>query len=106
MSKPAFPNIGELSARMAANHQRVVRSIDQLMAPLDAMVQASANEDWSKMAALGRDLADASREAGYRGVSVMAQIVANEAARPDNAHSVKRSLIRLIGAYGRTARLR
>ncbi len=104
MTKTAYPNIGQLTARMAANHSRVVRSIDHLMLPIDEMVRASANADWSKVAALGHQLSEKSREAGYRGVSVMAQVVANEAGRPDNAHGVKRSLIRLIGTYGRTSR--
>ena len=104
MTKPNLPNIGQLAARMSANHARVTRSIDQMIAPIDEMVQASADCNWTKVAELGHQLADDSREAGYRGVSVMAQVVANEAGRPDNAHAVKRSLIRLIGTYGRSTR--
>ena len=104
MTKPNFPNVGQLAARMSANHARVVRSIDQMLTPIDEMVQASADSNWTRVAELGHELANDSREAGYRGVSVMAQIVANEAGRPDNAHRVKRSLIRLIGTYGRTTR--
>lgn len=105
MPHPAYPNIGQLAARMSANHARVVRSIDQMIAPIDEMVQASSDADWQRVAELGRQLAEDSRDAGYRGVSVMAQVVANEAGRPDNAHGVKRSLIRLIGTYGRTTRV-
>ncbi|NLS94312.1 MAG: hypothetical protein GXX96_19300 [Planctomycetaceae bacterium] len=74
------------------------------MAPIDEMVQASTDGNWSRVAELGRQLSQDSRQAGYRGVSVMAQVVANEAARPDNAHGARRSLIRLIGTYGRTTR--
>ena len=106
MTERTYPNIGQLTARMSANHSRVVSSIDHMFAPIDEMVQASANGDWSRVAALGHQLSDDSREAGYRGVSVMAQVVANEAGRPDNAHGTKRSLIRLIGTYGRTTRPR
>jgi hypothetical protein len=104
MTNRTYPNISQLAARMSANHSRVVRSIDQMITPIDEMVQASADADWPRVAELGHQLANNSREAGYRGVSVMAQVVANEAGRPDNAHGVKRSLIRLIGTYGRTTR--
>lgn len=104
MAKRTYPNIGQLAARMSANHCRVVQSIDKMIMPIDEMVQASADANWSRVAELGHQLAQDSREAGYRGVSVMAQVVANEAGRPDNAHGVKRSLIRLIGTYGRTMR--
>lgn len=104
MAQRSLPNIGQLAAQMSANHSRVVRSIDHLMAPIDEMVQASTDGNWSRVAELGRQLSQDSRQAGYRGVSVMAQVVANEAARPDNAHGVRRSLIRLIGTYGRTTR--
>ena len=105
MAEPVYANIGQLAARMSANHRRVVQSIDQMIAPIDEMVQASADGNWSKVAELGRQLSEESRKAGYRGIGVMAQIVANEATRPDNAHGVKRSLIRLIGTYGRTTRV-
>ncbi len=104
MTTRTYPNIGQLAAKMSASHSRVVQSIDNLMTPIDEMVCASADGDWMKVAALGNQLSYDSREAGYRGVSVLAQTVANEAIRPDNAHGVKRSLIRLIGTYGRTTR--
>lgn len=105
MTNHTYPNIGQLAARMSANHARVVQSIDQMIAPIDEMVQASSDSNWKRVAELGQQLSRQSREAGYRGVSVMAQVVANEAGRPDNAHGVKRSLIRLIGTYGRTTRV-
>lgn len=104
MAESTLPSIGQLAARMSANHRRVVQSIDLMIAPIDAMVQASADGNWAQVGQLGRQLAEDCRQAGYRGVGVMAQLVANEAARPDNAHGVKRSLIRLIGTYGRTTR--
>ena len=104
MTKRTYPNIGQLAARMSANHSRVVNSIDYMIAPIDEMVRASSDGDWEKVATLGQQLSQDSRDTGYRGVSVMAQVVANEAGRPDNAHGVKRSLIRLIGTYGRTTR--
>ncbi|MHB8901697.1 MAG: hypothetical protein ACYC6Y_23325, partial [Thermoguttaceae bacterium] len=95
-----------LTARMSANHQRVVASIDQMLAPIDQMVEASSEGNWPKVAQLAGQLSDQSRQAGYRGLGVMAQLVANDATRADSAHDVKRSLIRLIGTYGRTTRLR
>ncbi len=75
MTTPTYPNIGQLAAKMSASHQRVAQSIDHLMTPIDEMVDASADGEWLKLAALGNQLSHDSREAGYRGVSVLGQTV-------------------------------
>jgi hypothetical protein len=102
MTTRNLPDIGRLASRMSSNHARVVESVDQLIAPIDAMVAASAADQWPQVEALGKKLAAESRKAGLRSISAVAENVVREASRPDNAHRTKRSLIRLIGTYGRT----
>ncbi len=92
------------AAVMAANHARVQHSATALSDQIDGLVAATVRRDWGEVGRLGAHLATASRVGGYRAVSALAQKVCDEAGTPQNEVGVKRSLIRLIGTYGRTGR--
>ena len=96
------PDIATMSETMAANHSRVAKSIDMLAAGIDGLVEAAAAENWHAVGQLSRELAEDSRSLGYRAVAALAQRVDAEAHKPDNDLGVKRSLVRLIGTYGRS----
>ncbi len=103
MNEPMRPDLARMSSAMAANHVKAAKSIEALADQIDQLVRAAGRQDWHTVASLGRQLVGDSRHSGYRGVSALAQTVCDEAGKPDNAVEVKRSLIRLIGTYGRTA---
>ena len=95
------PDIATMSETMAANHARVAESIENLAARIDGLVEAAAAEDWHAVGQLSRELAENSRSLGFRAVAALAQRVDAEAHKPNNDVAVKRSLVRLIGTYGR-----
>ncbi len=96
------PDIATMSRTMAANHERVVESIDIMASAIDGLVEAAAAKDWQAVGQLSRALAEGSRSLGFRAVAALAQRVDVEAHKPDNDIAVKRSLVRLIGTYGRS----
>jgi len=104
MPESKFPNLADMAARMANNHARATKAIDSLTEQVDQMIRATGEENWEDVERLGHQLAESSRNEGYRGISALAQHVADEAHRPDNTLATKRSVIRLIGLHGRTRR--
>jgi hypothetical protein len=87
---------------MAVHHARVAKSIDVLAAGIDELVAAAAQRDWHAVGRISHELAEDSRSQGYRGVTALAERVREEAHKPDNDIAVRRSLIRLVGTYGRS----
>ena len=102
MKRNQGPNIGAMSEAMAVNHAQAAKSIDVLTAGIDGLVAAAAKQDWHAVEQLSGTLAKESRSQGYRGVTAHAERVHQEAHKPDNEIAVRRSLIRLIGTYGRS----
>ena len=102
MDRKPRPSIASMSRTMAADHARVAKSIDVLAASIDGLVAAAAERDWHAVGRISRELAEDSRSQGYRGVTALAERVHEEAHKPDNDIAVRRSLIRLIGTYGRS----
>jgi hypothetical protein len=102
MNEPARPDLTRMSATMAANHRKAAKSIETLADQIDQLVTVTGRQDWRAVASVCQQLVDDSRQSGYRGISALAQTVCDEAGKSDNALEVKRSLIRLIGTYGRS----
>jgi len=106
MPQQTPPDIGQMTARMAANQAKVSKLIEQLDKSLDDLVAATVRRDWTAVRQLSGDLADGGRKNGYRSISALAQRVCEESERPDNEIEVKRSMIRLIGTCSRAKRPR
>ena len=102
MNQERRPNIAKMSQTMAVHQVRAAKSIDVLASSIDGLVAAAAELDWHTVGKISRELAEDSRSHGYRGVTALAERVHEEAHKPDNDIGVKRSLIRLIGTYGRS----
>jgi len=98
------PDVKTAADRMAANHARLCAYADSLSETIDTLVKATRQENWSEVQRLSGQLADRSRAEGYRAVSALAQRVFDEAHPPARPQSLKRSLIRLIGTWGRIGR--
>ena len=97
------PDLSRLTATMAANQAKVARHVETLGGSIDELVTATLRQDWSEVQRLSGQLAADGRASGFRAVSALAQRVLDEAHRPHNDVGVRRSLIRLIGTYGRTS---
>lgn len=103
MDKTQLPDLGAISADLANNLVRVESFADRMSARIDQLVIATNREDWANVGELARDVADHSRQQGYRSISALATRVREEAERPNNALGIRRSLIRLIGTSGRVS---
>ena len=102
MTAKRRPDVAHSVSEMATNAARVCRSADMLAGRIDEMVAAVSQEQWQVVQELSRQLAESSRSLGYRAVSALAQRVCDESGKPDNKLGIKRSLLRLIGAHGRS----
>ena len=102
MDRKRRPSIATMSRNMAAYHARAAKSIEILATSVDGLVAAAAERDWQTVGQIAGELAKDSRSQGYRGVTALAKRVHEEAHKPDNDIAVKRSLIRLVGTYGRS----
>ncbi len=102
MPEETYPDLAPVAATMARNQVRVIQTVDVLAAKVDELVGAAAKEDWDEVGRLGRKFAEQCRVDGSESLGNLAEEVVEEAARPNNAVSTKRSLIRLIGLYGRS----
>ena len=96
------PDVAHAVSKMAVNVARVCRSVDMLSGRIDEMVVAVSREQWREVQEMSRRLAQSSRRLGCRAISALAQRVYDEARKPDNELGIKRSLVRLIGAHGRS----
>jgi len=101
MPEQRHPDLGRISSRMAANLSKVAEYADALASRIDDLVAATAQRDWKAVEQASRQLAESSRAEGYRAISALSERVRLEAAKPDNALGIKRSVIRLIGTCGR-----
>jgi len=89
---------------MAANHARLCAYADSLSNTIDALVDATCREDWRRVQEISHELSESSRAEGFRAMSALACRVFDDAHPPTRPQSLKRSLIRLIGAWGRIGR--
>jgi|GEM_PF-3261267 len=73
---------------------------------IDQLVQATDRRDWVTVGTLSAVLAEGSSEAGVFELSGLAQQLASAARSGTGSANIRRSLLRLIGAYGRIRRTR
>lgn len=102
MSSPNLPNLGSLSAKIAAANLRVDRVIDSLPGMMDHIIQAADRKEWREVSRLSSALAAAPDLEGGA-IQGAAEDLATDA-RENSELQIKRSLLRLIGASGRQRR--
>ena len=95
------PDLSLLSARLAQNTARINRVLDALSVRIDEMVAHADRSDWQQVRELSETVAGVSEAHGMHTLGERARQVGKAATRTDDVCDVKRSLIRLIGAYGR-----
>jgi hypothetical protein len=101
MSHETLPNITHLNAKLAQDNQRVNLWIDGLVERIDKIVDATLRSDWMEVKRLSQFIARSSATYGFPLLAENADRVA-EASASENETEVKRGVIKLIGAAGRT----
>ena len=94
------PNLALLTARLSSDNSRVSRTFDRLVEQMDGLVAAVQGEDWAE---IGRQAADLASRDSDPVIAEAARRVVDAVDRPHNPRTIRRALIRLIGACGRSA---
>jgi hypothetical protein len=96
-------NLPALNRRLAVDSRRVSQLVDTLSVQIDSLVSAAENSDWSEIRRQAAEMAVVESD------PVIAEAARQVAAAADRPHAelpVRRALMRLIGAYGRTTTAR
>ena len=78
------------------------RLLDNLPARMDQLVEAALQENWGEVLRVSELLAEAGRNHDLPQLAEYANRVQNEASKPNNELEIKRSIVRLISACGKT----
>jgi hypothetical protein len=101
MTQNTLPNFSQLNAKLAVDNQRVNQWIDGLVEHIDNLVDATTRSDWMEVKRLSEYIARASAIYGFPLLAENADRVIT-ASELENETEIKRGVIKLIGAAGRT----
>ena len=101
MTQNTLPNFSQLNAKLAVDNQRVNQWIDGLVEHIDNLVDATTRSDWMEVKRLSEYIARASAVYGFPLLAENADRVIT-ASELENETEIKRGVIKLIGAAGRT----
>jgi len=101
MMHNTLPNFAQLNAKLAVDNQRVNQWIDGLVERIDNLVDATTRSDWMEVKRLSEFIARASAIYGFPLLAENADRVI-AASELENETEIKRGVIKLIGAAGRT----
>ncbi len=104
MQSRKFPDMAELSMKLAADNQRVSQYIDTLTARIDDLVAATLKKDWDEVRRLGEHIAQTSATYGCQPITESAERLCTSLDQPDNELEVRRNILKLVGSYGRADR--
>lgn len=97
-----LPNIKQLNASLAQDNARVDKFIDGLLGQVDALLGAASTKNWKELGRMSDYLALGGKAYGFPAIAENAQRVASAVRHPENELEIKRGLIKLIGACGRS----
>lgn len=101
MTHNSLPNFAQLNAKLAVDNQRVNQWIDGLVERIDNLVDAATRSDWMEVKRLSQFIARASAIYGFPLLAENADRLVT-ATDLENETEIKRGVIKLIGAAGRT----
>ena len=101
MSQEALPNFAQLNSQLAADNSRVNTWVDGVAERIDKLVEATLRSDWMEVKRLCQDIAHCSELYGDPLLAKNAERVAS-ASEAENETEIKRGVIKLIIAAGRT----
>lgn len=103
MSTTTLPDISQLNARLAADNHRVNQWVDGLVERIDKIVDATMRSDWMEVKRLSDFIARSSATYGFPLLAENAERLSAASEQQDET-DIKRGVIKLIGAAGRTRR--
>ncbi len=98
-----LPNLSQLNARLANDNQRVNQWVDGLVERIDKIVEATMRSDWMEVKRLTDFIARSSAIYGFPLLTENAERVSAASSKEDETE-IRRGVIKLIGAAGRTRR--
>ncbi len=100
MNIQEVPDVAELSTQLAADNVRVNRFLDSLTGRIDELAHAARNGDWKEVRRISDFIARTSVHYGCLNISEQAEQVRSASEPPSDVLELKRSVLRLIAAYG------
>lgn len=101
MSTTARPDLGKLSARLAANNYRVDAFLNSLPSRIDRLVEAALSGDWDQVRQVSEFIAMSGVACDCPDLAAKAQDVVKEAKHATDSTALRRGVLRLICECGR-----
>ncbi len=97
----ARPDLGKLSARLAANNFRVDAFLNSLPSRIDRLVEAALSGDWDQVRQVSEFIAMSGAACDCPELAAKAQEVVKEAQHAVDSTALRRGVLRLICECGR-----
>jgi len=98
MDDSALSLLNQLTRRLAADNQRVMRFVQSLPAQLEELFRAALEDNWAEVRRLGNFLATSSDVYGLDHVGETARQLC-DVCDSQHRHEAKRRLLRLVGSF-------
>ena len=98
----AGASISRNMERLVRQNSRVFRMIDQMVYHVDQIVEEAAQDHWGNIEKMSKLIADESQRSGYLRLCNAATRASHAAKSPVDKKAIRRGLIKLIGAVGRS----
>ena len=95
-------SISKNTERLARQNSQVFRMIDQMVYHVDQIVEEARQDNWETVERMSNVIAEQSERSGYASLSNAATTVSRAARSPVDERAVRRGLIKLLGAIGRS----
>ncbi len=95
-------SISKNTERLARQNRQVFRMIDQMVYHVDRIVEEARQNNWDTVERMSNVIAEESERSGYTGLYNAATTVSRAARSPVDERAVRRGLIKLVGAIGRS----
>lgn len=102
MTLPSPRDLGKASERLASNNARVAAVLNSLPGMLDQLIAAADRRDWSEVVRQSETLAEIGISLKCETLAAPARELAAVAEARTSELEIKRRLLRVIGAAGRT----
>jgi hypothetical protein len=96
------PDIAALNARLARQNRRVQSKLDELIGQLDCLVDAALAGDWEGVRRWSVEISQCGKTHEDPEILESAQLLVEAADRADNEAELKRHVMRLIAACGKS----
>jgi len=101
-STSKLPNLNEINQRMAFNVVRVQAFVEGLSPRMDALMEATQDENWTEVGRISYLIHRCCDVYGYAELAVAAGEICEATAAREQKSSVSSKVVRLVGQFART----